>query len=161
VLGENGRLYDTKKGDKLPDGVKPMPLLSDEELKTFPELTAADVVPGHVARYWDLMALAEKEPAKVIGADARLRDRPGFEVELLTRGSIPGDPYAVDRHEVLMVFRGHWRLTWDGGETVLAPGDTCAVPPNLKHSLVPSMTGEASLYRVRNTDDPAGPTHRH
>jgi mannose-6-phosphate isomerase-like protein (cupin superfamily) len=161
VLGENGRLYDTKKGDKLPDGVKPMPLLSDEELKAFPELTAADVVPGHVARYWDLMALAEKEPAKVIGADARLRDRPGFEVELLTRGSIPGDPYAVDRHEVLMVFRGHWRLTWDGGETVLAPGDTCAVPPNLKHSLVPSMTGEASLYRVRNTDDPAGPTHRH
>src|SRR4028119_2087389 len=124
VLGENGRLYDTKKGDKLPDGVKPMPLLSDEELKTFPELTAAEVVPGHVARYWDLMALAEKEPAKVIGADARLRDRPGFEVELLTRGSIPGDPYAVDRHEVLMVFRGHWRLPWDGGGTGPAPGDT-------------------------------------
>ena len=60
-----------------------------------------------------------------------------------------------------MVMRGHWRLAWDGGETVLAPGDTCAVPPGLTHSLAPSMTGEASLYRVRNTDDPAGPTQRH
>ena len=40
VLGENGRLYDTKKGQRLPDGVRPMPLLTEEELKAFPELTA-------------------------------------------------------------------------------------------------------------------------
>jgi mannose-6-phosphate isomerase-like protein (cupin superfamily) len=160
VLGENGKLYDSKKGQSLPDGVKPMPLLTDEELKTFPEPTALDVVPCYVARYWDLMALAGKEPAKVIGADAILKDRPGFEVELLTRGSIPEDAYTTDRHEVLLVMRGHWRLGWDGGEAILAPGDTCAVPPNLTHSLAPSMTGEASLYRVRNTDDKAGPTQR-
>ena len=160
VLGENGKLYDSKKGQSLPDGVKPMPLLTDEELKAFPEPTALDVVPGYVARYWDLMALAGKEPAKVIGADAILKDRPGFEVELLTRGSIPEDAYTTDRHEVLLVMRGHWRLGWDGGEAILAPGDTCAVPPNLTHSLAPSMTGEASLYRVRNTDDKAGPTQR-
>ena len=62
---------------------------------------ATDLLPGYVARYWDLMALAGKAPAKVIGPDALLKDRPGFEVELLTRGSIPEDPYAVDRHEVL------------------------------------------------------------
>ena len=41
---------------------------------------------------------------------------------------------------------------------MLNPGDTCAVPPGLTHALKPSMTGEASLFRVRNTDDPAGPT---
>jgi mannose-6-phosphate isomerase-like protein (cupin superfamily) len=160
VLGENGKLYDSKKGQTLPEGVKPMPLLTDEELSTFPEPTAAEVVPHYVARYWDLIALAQKQPAKVIGADAILRDRPGFEVELLTRGSIPEDRYATDKHEVLMVMRGHWRLAWDGGEAILAPGDTCAVPPGLSRSLAPSMTGEASLYRVRNTDDPAGPTKR-
>jgi mannose-6-phosphate isomerase-like protein (cupin superfamily) len=161
VLGENGKLYDSKKGQSLPEGVRPMPLLTEEELKAFPELSATDLLPGYVARYWDLMALAGKAPAKVIGPDALLKDRPGFEVEFLTRGSIPEEPYAIDRHEVLMVMRGHWRLAWDGGETALAPGDTCAIPPGLRHSLVPSMTGEASLYRVRNTDDPAGPTHRH
>jgi mannose-6-phosphate isomerase-like protein (cupin superfamily) len=160
VLGANGRLYDAKKGQRLPDGVSPMPLLTDEELKRFPEPTTAEVVPHYVARYWDLMAMADRQPARVIGKDALLRDRPGFEVELLTRTSIPDAPYAMDRHEVLMPVRGYWRLAWDRGSTVLNPGDTCAVPPDLRHSLAPAMTGEASLYRVMNTNDPAGPTRR-
>ncbi|SHG96472.1 cupin domain-containing protein [Marivita hallyeonensis] len=158
VLGENGKLYDSKKGQSLPDGIKPMPLLTEEELATFPEPTTSDVVPGHVARYWDLMALANKTPAKVIGPDGKLRDRPGFDVDFITRGSIPDAPYTVDTHEVLMPVRGHWRLSWDGGSTALNPGDTVAVPPGLAHSVTPAMTGEASMYRVRSTGDPAGPT---
>lgn len=156
--GENGKLYDTKKGQKLPEGVNPMPMLNDEELKKIPETPVEDVVPRYVARYWDLMALAGKKPAKVIGENGILRDKPGFEVEFLTRGSIPEDMRRSDRHHVLMVMRGHWRLAWDGGTTTLAPGDTCAVPPGLAHSLAPAMTGEASLYRVSNTEDPAGAT---
>lgn len=160
VLGDNGKLYDTKKDQMLPDGVAPMPVLDADTLAMYPEPSAADVVPGYVARYWDLMALAANAPAAVIGADAKLRDRPGFEVEFLTRGSIDEDAaYATDRHEILMVMRGHWRLTWDGGAATLAPGDTMAVPPGLRRRLAPAMTGEASLYRVRNTDDDAGPTH--
>jgi len=160
VLGENGKLYDTKKGQALPESVKPMPLLTDEELRAFPETDVKNVVRDYVARYWDLMALAGKEPAKVIGENALLVDRPGFNVEFLTRGSIPETPYAIDKHEVIMVMRGHWKLGWENGESILAPGDTCAVPPGLKHSLAPSMTGEASLYRVTTTDDKAGPTWR-
>lgn len=160
VLGENGKLYDSKKGQTLPDGIKPMPLLTEEELKAFPETPVTEVVRDYVARYWDLMALAQKAPAKVIGENALLRDKPGFEVELLTRGSIPETAYVNARHEVLMVMRGHWKLTWDGGDSVLAPGDTCAVPPGLKHGLTPSMTGEASLYRVVATGDKAGFTWR-
>ncbi|MET0429476.1 MAG: cupin domain-containing protein, partial [Microvirga sp.] len=39
VLGANGRLYDSKKGQSLPDDVRPMPLLNDEELKAIPEPT--------------------------------------------------------------------------------------------------------------------------
>jgi quercetin dioxygenase-like cupin family protein len=160
ILGRNGKLYDTKKGQKLPDGVPPMPLLTDEELKAFPEPTTSEVVPRFVARYWDLMALADRQPAKVIGANARLADRPGFEVELLTWGSIPEQAYALDRHEILMPMRGYWRLSWPNGSTVLNPGDTAAIPPGLSHSLCPAMTGEASLYRVISTDDPAGATGR-
>ncbi|WP_299788813.1 cupin domain-containing protein [uncultured Marivita sp.] len=158
VLGENGKLYDSKKGQSLPEGVKPMPLLTDDELKGFPEPTTADVIPGHIARYWDLMALADKQPARVIGPDAKLKDRPGFDVDFITRGSIPEEMYTVDNHEVLMPMRGHWRLTWEGGTTALNPGDTVAVPPGLAHSLTPAMTGEVSMYRVRSTDDPAGTT---
>ena len=160
VLGQNGKLYDTKKGQKLPDGISPMPVLTEAELGAYPEPSTADVVPGHVARYWDLMALSDRQPARVIGATGKLRDRPGFEVELLSRHSLPHTPYVLDRHEILMPMRGHWKLTWDGAETVLNPGDTAAIPPGLKHALTPSMTGEASLYRVINTDDPAGATGR-
>ena len=160
VLGDNGALYDSHKGQHLPEGISPMPLLSEAELQSFPEPTAAEVVPHHVARYWDLMALADRQPAKVIGTDACLRDRPGFEVDFLTRGSAPDATETHDTHTVLMPMRGHWRLTWDGGTDVLNPGDTCLLPPGLPHHLAPAVTGEASLYRVRATDDPAGATLR-
>jgi mannose-6-phosphate isomerase-like protein (cupin superfamily) len=160
VLGANGKLYDGKKGEALPEGVKPMPLLTEDELKAFPEVPIGDVVPRHVGRYNDMMALAAAQPCAVIGETALLKDRPGFEVDFLTRGSIPAEPYGTERHEVLMVMRGHWSLRWSGGGATLAPGDVCAVPPGLQRSLAPSMTGEASLFRVRNTDDKAGPTWR-
>lgn len=158
VLGENGKLYDSKKGQFLPEGVKPMPLLTEEQLKAYPEPTTADVIPGYVARYWDLMALADKTPAKVIGENAALKDKPGFEVDFISHKSASDEQVTSGRNDVLMVMRGHWKLTWDGGESVLAPGDTCAVPPSLTYSLMPSMSGEASLYRVRDTDDAAGAT---
>ncbi len=158
VLGANGKLYDTKQGARLPEGMAPMPVLTEEELTAFPEPSTAQVIPGFVARYWDMMAMSDHQPCKVIAADGLLRDRPGFEVEFLSRASVAETPYATDRHEVLMPMRGHWRLSWEGGSTVLNPGDTAAVPPRLPHSLSPAMTGEASLYRIRNTDDPAGTT---
>jgi len=158
ILAQTGKLYDSKKGEQLPEGVNPMPLLSEAELESFPELPPSKLVCGHVARYWDLMALAANEPVKVIGADAVLRDRPGFEIELLNGKSKSNGQTQSHRHQILMVMRGHWQLSWDNGKTSLAPGDTCAIPPNLAHTLAPAMSGEASLYRISNTDDPAGPT---
>jgi mannose-6-phosphate isomerase-like protein (cupin superfamily) len=164
VLGENRKLYDTRAGQTLPDGIGPMPLLTEAELATFPEPTALDVVPHYVARYWDLMALGGKHPASVIGANGILRDKPGFEVDFITRGSASDQMHQRDRPTVLMPMRGHWRVTWagpdgkDGGQATLAPGDTMSVPEGLPHAAVPSMTGEASLYRVTATGDPAGST---
>ncbi len=126
-----------------------MPLLTDDELKAFPEPTTADVVPHHVARYWDLMALSDHQPARVIGADAKLRDRPGFDVELLSRNSIPATPYSTPKHEVLMPMRGHWRLTWDQGSTIPQPRR------HLRHSA-------RSVAFARPRDDRRGePVPRH
>ena len=159
VLAETGRLYDTRKGESLPDGTPPMKPLTDGELAGFPEYTTSEVVPRFVARYWDMVALSDREPARIIGPDAMLRDRPGFEVDFLSRQSGNIAPAPTDRHEVLMVMRGHWRLTWDDTEAILAPGDSCAVPPGVTRGLAPSMSGESSLFRVRSTRDPAGPTH--
>ena len=158
VLGDNGKLYDSKKDEPMPEGVAPMPLMSEAELAKRGEPTTLDVVPHYVARYLDLVALADHQPARVIGPDAKLRDRPGFEVDFIRRGSIPDHAYICDQPEVLMPVRGHWRLSWDEGSATLNPGDTCLLPAGLPRALQPIMTGEASMYRVRGTDDPAGKT---
>ena len=157
ILAETGRLYDTKKNQRLPSDLKPMPVLTQQELKQYPEPTTKDVVPNHVARYWDLMAMADTHPVNVIGENGLLTDRPGFEVDFLMSTSSVREG-ATKKHTILMPMRGHWKLSWENGDTVINPGDTVAIPPNLKHEIYPSMTGESSLYRITNTTDPAGPT---
>ncbi|MEM9148838.1 MAG: cupin domain-containing protein, partial [Pseudomonadota bacterium] len=67
VLAETGRLYDTKKGEALPDGVAPMPKLSEAEANAKGEPEPMRVVGGCVRRYWDMVALAGAGPVKVIG----------------------------------------------------------------------------------------------
>lgn len=164
VLAETGKLYDSKKGEALPAGVKPLAPMSDAEADAYPAPKTADVVPHHVARYWDMVALADATPAKVIGENGMLRDKPGFEVDLITRGSATNVMHRHDRQSVLMPVTGHWRVTWAAnktyaaGTTTLAPGDTMSVPADLDHSAVPSMTGDAALYHIIATDDPAGAT---
>ena len=158
VLAETGKLYDTKKGEQLPDGVGKMPKLSEEEANSLPEPTTREVVGGYVRRYRDMVALADKTPCKVIGESAIIRDKPGFEVDLVTRASASDVMHSHEHASVLMPVKGHWRVAWKGGETVLAPGDTMSVPEGIDHSAVPSMSGEAALYHVVGTDDPAGAT---
>jgi mannose-6-phosphate isomerase-like protein (cupin superfamily) len=156
VLSERGKLYDTKRGQRLPDGEAKMRPLSERELEAYPELPVEAVVPRFVARYQDMLALAGSKPAKVLGENGLIQDRPGFEIDLCGRGKT--DEQATDRWEILMIHRGHWRLAYGNDEAVLAPGDTCAIAPGTDRTFGPSMSGEASLFRVRPTGDQAGPT---
>ena len=158
ILGENGKLYDQKKGQSLPDGIGPMPVMQSDELAKRPELTTMDVVPNHVARFWDMFALSDSRPVNVIGENGLLRDKPGFEVDFITRGSAVENLESHRFPSVLMPVRGHWRISWDGGSEVLAPGDTMSVPAELNHSIIPAVTGEAALYQVKGNADPAGHT---
>ena len=158
ILAETGKLYDSKKQERLPAGVNPMPLMEGDELAKRGEPTTAQVIPNHVARYWDLVAYADRKPAMVIGEHGILRDKPGFEVQFITRSSATEAKQTYERPSVLMPVKGHWTVTWDGGKATLAPGDTMSVPENLAHSVVPSMTGEAAIYQITGTGDPAGLT---
>ena len=160
ILGENGKLYDQKKGQKLPDHISPMPVMQSEELAKRAELTTRDVVPNHVARFWDMFALSDSRPVNVIGENGLLRDKPGFEVDFITRSSAIKNAESHRFPSVLMPVRGHWRISWDGDSAVLAPGDTMSVPAELNHSIVPAVTGEAALYQVKGNADPAGHTWR-
>jgi len=158
VLAETGKLYDTKNQQRLPSGVNPMPLMSDDELAKRAEPTTAQVIPNHVARYWDLVAFADRNPALVIGESGILRDKPGFEVRFVTRGSATAVKQSHQRPSVLMPVKGHWTVNWDGGTATLAPGDTMSIPEHLPHAFEPSMTGEAAIYQITGTGDPAGLT---
>jgi mannose-6-phosphate isomerase-like protein (cupin superfamily) len=99
VLAENGVLYDSKKGETLPANVNPMPLLTADEMIQFPEVTSAEFVSRFVARYWDMMAMADGSPAPVIADDGMLRDRPGFRLELLRDGSLGTEPFVTTTHD--------------------------------------------------------------
>ena len=158
ILGENGKLYDQKKGQSLPDGIGPMPVMQSDELAKRPELTTMDVVPNHVARFWDMFALSDGRPVNVIGENGLLRDKPGFEVDFITRASAVENLESHRFPSVLMPVRGHWRISWDGESEVLAPGDTMSVPAELNHSIIPAVTGEAALYQIKGNADPAGHT---
>ncbi|MEO0497059.1 MAG: cupin domain-containing protein [Pseudomonadota bacterium] len=161
LLGNNGKLYDTKKGQHLPDDVEPMPLLTEEELVNYPELSPMQAVGFGVRRYDDMVALAKDKPVRVIGETGIIRDKPGFDVDLVTRSSASDAMHSHDHASVLMPVTGHWKVQWVNGkadETVLAPGDTMLVPAGLDHAAVPSMAGEAALYHITGNDDPAGPT---
>ena len=71
VLSEKGKLYDTKKGESLPNNMNPMPPLTEKQLSEFPELKGDDIIANHVARYLDLLSLSKDNPAKVIGEKAK------------------------------------------------------------------------------------------
>ncbi|WP_170411204.1 cupin [Ruegeria arenilitoris] len=158
MLGDNGVLYDSKKGQELPHNVRPMPLLNEAELQAYPEVPVDAVIGKYVARYWDLMALGAEKPALVIGETGLIKDKPGFEVDFLTRGSAVNDPVKAEKPVVLMPASGHWRITVDGYEVTLSNGDTALVMPGETYTVAPSMTGQAGLYRITATDDPAGAT---
>lgn len=158
ILGDNGKLYDSKKGETLPDGVSPMPLLTQAELDQVNCPSAMQVIGGYVRRYLDMVALAEDAPVKVIGENGIIRDKPGFEIDFITRACASEEMHKHDRPSVLMPVKGHWRVDYDGGSATLAPGDTMSVPEGLMHRASPSMTGEASLYHIIATDDAAGAT---
>ena len=158
VLADTGKLYDTKRGESLPDGTAPLTPLSEAEANAYPTPSAMQIVGGYVRRYWDMVALAGERPVKVIGETGIIRDKPGFEVDFITRASAKCEMHRHDCPSVLMPLKGHWAVHWTGGETTLAPGDTMSVPGGLDHAARPSMAGEAAMYHVVGTDDPAGAT---
>ena len=157
ILGENAKLYDSKKGESLPAHVAPMSVMTDENLALMAEPSVNEVVPRWVARYLDLLALARDKPVQVIGEEGLIFDKPGFEIDFLTALSA-GPVSAHPHYTVLMPVKGYWRLCHNGQDSHIGPGDTAFLQPDTGYELAPAMSGEAALYRIKDTNDPAGPS---
>ena len=157
ILGENNILYDTKKSENLPDGINAKAVMDEVNLAAMQEPKTADIVPRWVSRYLDLLALSIDGEVSVIGEEGLIFDKPGFEVSFISSKTKSKDVKS-DKYDILMPVKGHWKLSYSGHEEILSAGDTALIKPNNNYRLEPSMSGEASLYRITNTDDTAGPT---
>lgn len=159
LLSATGRLYDTKRGERLPEGEAEMAPMSEEEAATFPELPVTAVVPRFIARRLDIEALGARQPASVIGAaEAMIVDRPGFSLEYAGRDALHASAAASPVPDVLIAHRGHWSLAAGERDFLLGPGDVALVNAGQPYAVTATMAGEAGLFRVRPTNDPAGPT---
>ena len=160
ILSEKGKIYDTKKGQKLPTNVNLMQPLSENELKNFPEYSSAEVVPHYVARYLDLYSLSQDKPAKVIGEKGKIFDKPGFEVEFITDKSFMNSKKKYQKDVVFMPVEGYWKLNSKNYNLILNPGDTFSLPKKNDYRLEPTKPGIATMYKVKPTNDKPVPTHR-
>ena len=90
VLGKNGKLYDTQKRGYATRGRwSQCQSLMKQLSKTCPNQSRWDIIPRHVARYLDLNGdWRVNHPLKLWGEDAILPDKPGFDIEFITRGSL-------------------------------------------------------------------------
>ena len=160
ILSEKGKIYNTLKGQKLPDNENNMETLTEEELKEFPEYSTSEVVPYYVARYLDLHSLSHDKPCTVIGENGKIFDKPGFEVEFITERSFKKDIGIYNKDIVLMPVEGYWRIKSEICDLILNPGDTFSLPKNNKYSLEPTKPGMSTIYKIIPTDDMPGSTHR-
>ncbi len=160
VLGDNGILYDSKKGEILPKNINPMPILSEASLKNFSEITTKEFLDNFFVSSSELKQKSQNFPLNVIGVEGILKDRPGFKVDYISSNAFFAEQYSSSRHEVNMIMSGDWTLEWGGNVTTLSPGDTCLIEPDMLHKIVPKDLAGASLFRITNTDDPAGQTQR-
>ena len=160
VLSEKGKIYDTKIGQQMPSNETLMKPLTEKELQNFPEYSADEVVPKYVARYLDLYSLSKNNPAKVIGENGKIYDKPGFEVEFITENSFENIKNTYNKDVVFMPVEGYWMLNSKNYNLILNPGDTFSLPKNNEFTLNPTKPGMATLYKVIPTDDRPGPTSR-
>ena len=160
ILSEKGKIYDTLKGQKIPNNENNMEILKDDELKKFPEYSTSEVVPNYVARYLDLHSLSHDNPCAVIGEKGKIFDKPGFEVEFISEKSFKKDDGFYNKDIVFMPVDGYWSIKSDICDLILNPGDTFSLPKHNKYSLEPTKPGMAGIYKVIPTDDMPGSTHR-
>ena len=160
VLGDNGMLYDTKKGESLPEHVNPMPLLSEDELKKFPQISVEEFTNNFFVSASDLSNYQHSDPIKVIGSNGLIKDRPGFEVDYISNKTVIRNFHISGQYEVNMITKGEWSLEWESNKISISAGDTCLIQPDLPYKILPIGSEKGSFLRVIKTNDAAGPTWR-
>jgi quercetin dioxygenase-like cupin family protein len=145
VLLESGRLIDTTKGETVPEGERPMPPTSAEQvarlMRATPELAQKLVVHDHPG----------DGETPVIGEGAPLGGGHGFTLKRLDlRAGDRLDRAPPQAAEVMFVHRGTVGYAWPEGSTDLGEGDTITFPRDLGRTL--TARTDTVAFIVRNGD---------
>ena len=167
ILLEDGSLVDTTKGETIPEGKRPMPPTTAEDVARLDRLTASDMA-GCVLTHKKLertksRTLPEIGEFPIIGAaspdeglDAGQMDwAHGFHVRYMTIS--PGA--ATQQHtraeeEVILMHRGRLRISTDDDDVEIGPGDVFTVPIESRRSFSNPGDELVEAYVVRGGDHP-------
>lgn len=168
VLLEDGSLVDTVAGERIPDGKRPMPPTTEEDVARLRRLSGEELE-RCIVRHETLVADIERSPSPnihelpVIGGaspderiDAGQLDwSHGFNLRYLCFSP----KSATDRHirheeEVLFVQSGHLTVGLEDGDLQIGPGDTLTMPIGMPRVYRNDGSVPAQLYVVRGGDQP-------
>lgn len=167
ILLEDGSLVDTTKGETIPDGKRPMPPTTADDVARLDRLTASDMA-GCVLPYSKLgrtrsRGLPEISEFPIIGAaspDEGLEpgqmDWPhGFNLRYVAID--PGA--ATHQHtraeeEVILMHKGRLSISTDDGDVEIGPGDVFTVPIGSPHSFANRGDQLVEAFVVRGGDHP-------
>lgn len=142
VLLESGRLIDTVVGQSIPEGARPMPRTSEEQVAALHRATLDEAE----RLVWRAGGFVKSGSAAtpIIGQHAPLAWPHPFRLERLDLSDGTAIETTVTAPEVLFVQSGQLAVTWADGALTLAAGDTITVPIALARTL----SGNCVAYRV-------------
>jgi len=167
ILLEDGSLVDTTKGETIPDGKRPMPPTTADDVARLERLTASDmagcVLPHDKLGRTESRGLPEISEFPIIGApspdeglDAGQMKWPhGFHLR-----HIVIDPGAATRkhsraeEEVILMHKGQLRIRTDDGDVEISPGDVFTMPVGSPHSFANCGEELVEAFVVRGGDHP-------
>ncbi|MGI9238182.1 MAG: cupin domain-containing protein [Woeseiaceae bacterium] len=167
ILLEDGSLVDTTKGEKIPDGKRPMPPTTAKDVARLDRLTASDmadcVMPRNELESASPRGLPEISESPIIGAASpdeglragRMSWTHGFHLRLVTIS--PGTAtqwHTRAEEEVILMHRGRLRISMDDGDVELGPGDVFTVPIDARRSFANPGEDLVEAYVVRGGDQP-------
>lgn len=145
VLLESGRLIDTKAGQKIPDGERPMPATTAADVARFQRVTP------EVARRFVVRTPLSLLPGEtlLIGPGAPLGEVSGFTLRRRVWRDGEETRVIASGPEVLFVHEGRLAVQWTQGELRLSAGDTMTVPIGVDCRF--RSMGHTTAFVVRGT----------
>jgi len=169
ILVDDGSLVDTTRGETVPEGKKPMPPTTAEDVNRLRKLTATEMG-GCVFTRDELKAaglgtggLPGINETPVIGGPStnenlgagKMDWSHGFNLRFVTV-----DPGTESKHhsrheeEVIFVHSGALTVSLPGGELEMVPGDTLTIPIGMARSFANRSDEAVEAYVVRGSDQP-------